>query len=132
MGIKPTFAKNIAFPLQFTDDGDLVLEEDESVINQSLALVALSSKGSIPLFPDFGSEFLNNVFEPFSQAANIVMDTALRNSLEQQEPRIVIDRQILFDEKANSSTLVIVIPYRVKPTGKLASSRLVVDRNELD
>ena len=126
--IDPKWARDIGFPFRFTEDCNLVLDEDEAIIDQALQLITFVKKGTVILFNVFGSAVEVSVFDPLDDATELVIDTSLRLAFEELEPRVFLEREFTFDQTADELKLIIIAPYKIKVTGKLTSSRFIVDR----
>jgi phage baseplate assembly protein W len=122
------YARDVSFPLRFDEDCDLFLDENEAIIDQSIQLIAFTNKGNVILTEDFGSSINLSVFDPLDTETELIIDTSLRQAFEANEPRVFLDKEFVFDESADESTLIIMVPYRIKVNGKLAASRIITDR----
>lgn len=122
------YARDISFPMQFTEDCDLYMDEDQDIIEQSLQLITFIPQGSFRLFPNLGSVAELAVFDPLDEETTLIFDTSLRNAFETLEPRVFLDKEFTFDESADESKLVVIIPYKIKVTGELAASRFIIPR----
>lgn len=122
------YARDVSLPMQFDADCDLLLDEDQEVIEQSLQLLTFIPQGSFRLFPDLGSAAQLAVFDPLDEETTLIFDTSLRNAFETLEPRVFLDKEFTFDETADEQKLVVIVPYKIKVTGDLAASRFVIPR----
>ena len=122
------YARDISLPFRFDEDCDLAVDEDEAIIDQSVHVIAFTKKGSVILTESLGSSLEFSVFDPLSSESELVIDTSLRQAFELNEPRVFLDKEFTFDESADESTLFVLIPYRIKITGKLSASRIVIPR----
>lgn len=122
------YARDISFPLQFTEDCDLYMDEDQEVIDQSLQLITFIPQGSFRLFFNMGSVIQLAVFDPLDEEATLILDTSLRNAFETLEPRVFLDKEFTFDESADELKLLVIVPYKIKVTGELAASKFVILR----
>ena len=50
-----TYARDVSFPIRFTEECDVLLDEDQEVIEQALQMITFILSGSIRLYPQFGS-----------------------------------------------------------------------------
>lgn len=123
------YARDLYFPLTFTDDCDLLMDEDVAVIDQSLQFITFIRQGTIRLFPEMGSYADRAVFDQLDEETELLIDSSLRSAFEALEPRVVLDKEFAFDETADEERIVVLVPYTIKVNGKLASSRFVIPRN---
>ncbi|MCG8436003.1 MAG: hypothetical protein MJA83_18440 [Gammaproteobacteria bacterium] len=123
------FARNISYPMRFTQDADLFLDENEEVIDQSLFIIVFTRSGFFLLTPELGNQIEANVFDPLDSESTLQMDTSLRNGIEANDPRVFIDREFEFDETTDSLGVTILIPYTIVLTGESVASKFIVPRN---
>lgn len=126
--VDTAYARDISFPLRFGEECDLLMDEDQEVIDQAITLITFIPSGSIILFPQMGSAAQLILFDQLDETSQLIMDTALRNSLESLEPRIMLDKELVFDESADEKKLICLVPYRIKVNGELTAIRMVIDR----
>lgn len=122
------YARDISFPLQFNEDGDLLMDENQEIIDQALQLITFIPQGSFRLNPAMGSTVRLAVFDLLDQETELIIDTSMRNAFETLEPRVFLDKEFTFDESADESKLVVIVPYKIKVTGELSASRFVIPR----
>lgn len=120
------YCVDIANPFQWTEDGDLLLQVDHDVIEQSINLILFFAFRAFLMQPTFGSDFLMMVFDPLDQLSQIQMDTAIRKALTAQEPRIVLAKSLVFKDNPEDSERIILVPHVVKVTGAQAQTEVVV------
>lgn len=126
--VDTSYARDISFPLRFNEDCDLFLDEDQEVVEQAINLAVFVSAGSIRLYPKFGSSINLSLFENFSQELQLILDTSIRSAIEGLEPRLVLDKEFVFDVSADEKRIICIIPYRLVTTGEISATRLVIDR----
>lgn len=116
------YAVNVAFPMRFSSDGDLELDVDVGVVDQAINLIIFTLLGSFLLQEFFGSQVLQSVFDPGDELSKLLLDSAVRNSIELQEPRASLTESFLYDDLLDEDRRRVTIPYKVNVTGKLAQS----------
>jgi phage baseplate assembly protein W len=119
------YARDISFPMTFTEDCDLFIDENEQIINQALVLIVRTPKGTSVLFGDFGTDLMISLFDPNDDETQLLIDTSLRNSIELLEPRIFLDKDFVFDESTDGSKIIVLIPYKIIITGQSLVSRFI-------
>lgn len=122
------YARDISFPLRFGEDCDLLMDEDQEIIDQSLQLITMVPSSTIRLFPQFGSAVSSSVFDPLDEETELIIDTSMRTAFEALEPRVFLDREFTFDQTPDESKLIVIVPYSIKITGALAATKFVIDR----
>lgn len=127
-GLDTKYARDLSFPLRFTEDCDVLMDENQEIIDQSLQLITFIPQGSFRLFPDLGSAAQLGVFDPLDEETTLIFDTSLRSAFETLEPRVFLDKEFTFDETPDESKLVVIVPYKIKVTGALSASRFVIPR----
>lgn len=130
--IDTTYARDVALPLKFDEDCNLTLDENEAIIDQAIHIIAFTRAGAIPLFITMGSEAQLGLFEPNDETTQLAIDSSLRIAFEQNESRVYLDREFVFDETADGTSLMIIIPYTIIVNGKLVTSRFIVPRDLLE
>lgn len=122
------YARDIAFPFQFNEDCDLRMDEDNEVIEQALQLLTFIKKGSVRLHGTIGSEIKLALFDTLDEETELIIDASLRAAFEENERRIILDKEFVFDQSADESTLFVIVPYRVVITGLSTATKLIVER----
>ncbi len=122
------YARDISLPFRFDSDCDLAVDEDEDVLEQAIILIAFTPTGTIILDVNFGTDFTISVFDPLDEETQLQIDTSLRMSIEEHEPRIFFDKEFIFDELADSNELLVIVPFVIKNTNQRWSSRLTIPR----
>ncbi len=122
------YTRDLSFPMQYNEECDTLLDEDEEVIEQSLQLITFTNRGTVLLFDGFGSTIQPSVFDPLDDTTQLAIDTSMRTSFEINEERVFIDKEFSFDETPDENKLVIIIPYKIKVTGRLTASRFIIPR----
>lgn len=122
------YTRDISFPFRFNEDCDLLMDENEELIEQALNLITFIRSGTIRLFQSLGSSVALALFDQLDAETELIIDTSLRNAFETNEPRILIDKEMTFDQTPDERKLIVIVPYRIKITAKLAATKLVIDR----
>lgn len=126
--VDTAYARDISMPFRFNEECDILMDEDQEVIDQALILITFIPAGLIRLFPEMGSGAHLVLFDQLDDESTIILDTALRNAFESLEPRVFLDREFIFDESPDQLKIITIVPYKIKVTGELSATRLVVPR----
>lgn len=70
--------------------GDLISVKDESAIKQSIVNLLLTNKGERFFEPEIGASISELLFEPLDYGVAALIQTKIRDTLTQYEPRINI------------------------------------------
>jgi phage baseplate assembly protein W len=70
--------------------GDLISVKDESAIKQSIVNLLLTNEGERFFEPEIGASISELLFEPLDYGVAALIQTKIRNTLTQYEPRINI------------------------------------------
>ena len=122
------WARDIALPFRFDADCDLVQETDHEVVDHALNIIAFTPNGTVILFNEMGCALEASVFEMMDEETRLIIDTSLRTAFESQEPRIYLDKEMVFDESPDEKTLFIIVPYKIKVNGELTATKFIVPR----
>lgn len=129
MAVDTDYAVDVGLPFRFSEDCDLFLDSNDGIIEQAINIITHTPLGSIPLFPEMGSSVRNSVFDPLDDTANLVIDNSLRTAIERLEPRVVLDKQLKFDESADQQKRIVIVPARVIPTNRPIAPKVVIPNN---
>ena len=92
--------------------GDLALRSDISAINFSIKSLILTKNYERPFQSSIGSQTYKLLFEPMDDLTKIVLAKAIKQTLVNHEPRIVVlDVNVNYNEDTN--TAVIDVTYRI-------------------
>lgn len=129
MGLEdPRYARDISFPFRYDENCDLALDENEQVIDQSVYILVFSRRGGIVLYREFGSEVELSVFDQLDDVLELELDTSIREAISRFEGRVLLDKELTFDELADSSKIQVVLPITIKNTGQQYYARLNLPR----
>lgn len=107
------FSKTIQHPICFNEiKGETSTNELHKSIQQSIRLILTTVKGELLGDPEFGSDFMKNIYETNSEIRQLIIDENIRSSIAKYENRIIIEN-ITYTE-LDSDTLSIVILYKLK------------------
>jgi hypothetical protein len=108
--------EGFAFPVRVDDNGRLVRAVDTAVIDRSITLILSTARGERLMRPDFGSDLHTFLFKPLNQLNRTRMATAVKQALEQWEPRIRVLSVQVEVSPSEAATAVIAIEYLIRPT----------------
>lgn len=116
-GIAFPFHKgNVAFP-------DTVI--DEELIKQSIIRIILSPKGERVMRPSFGSGVFDMVFDNNDDVFTIAMQRAVRSSIGQFEPRVIVT-DVRVDRNEDAGEAVVTVGYVIPSLGTQAQLSVAV------
>jgi phage baseplate assembly protein W len=82
---------------------DVALRYDENAVIASVRNLLLTNFYERPFQPDVGSNLNRLLFEPATEVTASILDTEIRNTIKNYEPRVAIDElEITLNEDGNS------------------------------
>ena len=107
--------------------GDLAKTTNENSVSQSIKNLILTNSGERPFQPYIGTNVYNLLFEPnFTDSADLV-EKLIRNCIENNEPRAII-QEIIFPEQRDEYSIEITIVYNVINNPEPVNLTLVLKR----
>lgn len=121
-----------SFPPRFAD-GAVAMSDGERDIHESLQILFSTLPAERLLFPDYGLDLRESLFEPASTTLRTLTKERAVAALRLHEPRIdVLDLRIASPDP-NDGTLAVLLEYRVRATNSrfnLVFPFYAVDANE--
>lgn len=100
---------------------------NEKSVSQSIKNLILTNLGERPFQPNIGSDVTTLLFEPnFSDTTDLV-EKLIRNCIEVNEPRAIL-QEIIFPEQTDEHSLEITIVYQVINNPEPVNLTLVLKR----
>lgn len=100
---------------------------NEKAVSQSIKNLILTNLGERPFQPNIGSDVTTLLFEPnFSDTTDLV-EKLIRNCIEVNEPRAIL-QEIIFPEQTDEHSLEITIVYQVINNPEPVNLTLVLKR----
>ncbi|MBU7005768.1 GPW/gp25 family protein [Phosphitispora fastidiosa] len=96
--------------------GKVLLSEYEQDIQESIRIILTTSKGERVMRPDFGCGIHDFVFASMSITTLSMMESSIREALQQWEPRIEVTGVNAAPDRAEPGRLDIEIKYCVRST----------------
>lgn len=107
-----------AFPPE-RSNGKVALAAYEEDVRQAVIIILGTNRGERVMRPDFGAGLRSFVFEPVDTTTMALLQTRVRESLVDWEPRIdVVDVAVTTDE-VQRNRLLIDLRYRIRATNTL-------------
>jgi uncharacterized protein len=108
--------EGFAFPVSVDAQGRIVRASDTELIDRSIELVLSTAKGERLMRPEFGSTLHTFLFKPLNQANRGRMATAVKQALQQWEPRIRVLSVAVDVAPGDLVTALIAVEYVIRPT----------------
>lgn len=107
-----------AFPPTFSQTTkEVVMNEGEQNINQSIDLILQTQMGERALQPSFGSNLRSFVFRNRDATLKAEITQSVQHTLLNDEPRIRVDNvEVSYLEQSEENMVVISVSYTVKKT----------------
>jgi phage baseplate assembly protein W len=108
--------RGFRWPLGVDHTGSIGLTNGVPDIDRSIELVLMTAPGERLMRPKFGCRIWDLLFEPVTGNLLGLMSQAVRQALEQWEPRITVEEVEPKPDPDNPSLVHIAIAYRVRAT----------------
>ncbi len=108
--------KGWRFPLLPDATGSLGYVEGDENVEQSLKILLLTSLGQRVMRPDFGCKASSMVFAPGSVQYLGLLETAIRESVRDWEPRVDLEEVNAEVNPADETQVTVYIGYRIRQT----------------
>jgi phage baseplate assembly protein W len=108
-----------AFPPGVSADGAIAEAVYEDDIRQAIRIILGTNPGERVMRPDFGAGLNRFVFEPVNQTTLALVETRVRESLVDWEPRIDVLSVSVTTDAAQRNLLLIDVSYLVRATNSL-------------
>ena len=127
-------AKAIAFPMQFTERGDVNIVNDEVALNDDVKLAIFIREGGIPLFP-FGVGIDDFIFDVLTRSEQIFLTDRIAESVRRGVRTARVDESaVQYDETELESKhkTAVSVPYKNLKTNEDNVALLSVKRQRTD
>jgi len=116
MGIVPTinYLSDYAFPLRFGVDCDLPIVLDDEAIKQNMRVAVFIPIKAMLLKTGIGSAVPKALFEPNDQVEKALLNYSIKNAIGSNEPRVLINSNLVPIANLDTNTLELVIPFLFK------------------
>lgn len=123
------YLQEIAFPLRFTENGDVVLTNNDAAINDSIKLSAFVQTNGIPLMP-LGAGMNMLPFDPLDTPFKAFLGFRLKTAIELGIEGVNVDHNLVFVELENK--VDVAVRYLNERTSEVQSAILAVPRFRTD
>lgn len=127
---KLSFLTAFAFPLRFTDKGDINRTTDEAAIESNLRMSVMLRLNGIPLATHLGSLVPLLPFDPNDDVNSSLIAEEIIRSTKIGEPRAKVDTGIVTSEDENTARAI--VPYTVPGRSNWSTLRLSLPLQDLD
>ena len=107
--------------------GDVTRKFDDNAIKQSVKNLILTANYEKPFHPEIGSQVNSLLFEPFSPMIQAMMTEAIKNTINNYEPRVNLLNVVVGANPDNHSLNVSII-FKIVNTETPISVDLVLER----
>lgn len=111
----PFLGRGWAFPPAFGSVGAR-MTQDEADIDASLRILFGTKPGERPLFPTYGLDLSELMFEPLSTTLRSLLLDRIRTGVLIHEPRIRVLNLVIDDSEALAGVLQVRLDYEVRST----------------
>jgi phage baseplate assembly protein W len=116
--MKSFMGRGFNFPLRIDSNGSMAMSEDEENIEQSIRLILGTAKGERLYRTQFGCAIHDLVFQPNNQITAARVAAAIKESLNEFEPRIVDISVAASPDEYESNLMNVHIQYVVRALNK--------------
>lgn len=113
--------KGLALPLTVTANGRMARASGAAKVEQSIAMILGTPKGTRVMRPEVGTEAHDRVFAPNDPATAVQIAEDVRAALSENEPRIVVLDVTTEQSESMPSLLLIRIDYREQGNNTIAN-----------
>lgn len=107
----------LAWPM-LPEDGRLPRAQDLARIQQSLRMILATEPGERLMRPDFGCGLRRFLQQPNSGATRAQIEAAVREAIQQWEPRVALVELSVEADAQHASAVWIAVDYRLKLDGR--------------
>ena len=108
--------RGFAFPMRVDHTGSIAMVGGPADIDRSIVMVLSTAKGERLMRPEFGCTIWDQLFDPINANTLGRMAEAVRESLSQWEPRVIVENVDVRPDLDHDGKVAIDITYRVKVT----------------
>lgn len=107
--------------------GDVSAKYDENAIKQSVRNLIMTNHYERLFHPEIGSQVTSLLFELYTPLTKAMLETAIRNTIENHEPRVVL-MQVQVNQNADNNTIYVSIIYRIVNTERPITFNMILQR----
>lgn len=96
---------------------DLNKRIDAQAVKQSIKTLVLTHFYEVPFHPEVGSQIFNALFENFSPMTQLTTERAIRNVIEDFEPRVTVN-DVIVEDNPSEHSLVVTVKYTLINTNR--------------
>lgn len=120
--------KGVGLPIRFEGNGDIVLDQDETLTYNNIRMALFIQENGVPLFP-IGSGLEAEVFDPNDQVQSNILSIRLQQAIILGVDNITADEEnFIFSRDGDS--LNIIIPYIDQRTQQSQTALLVFSEKQ--
>ena len=108
--------RGFAFPMRVDHTGSIAMVGGPADIDRSIVMILATAKGERLMRPQFGCTIWDQLFDPINANTLGRMAEAVRESLAQWEPRVIVENVDVRPDVDHNGKVAIDITYRVKVT----------------
>jgi len=108
--------RGILFPLRVDQSGSIALGRGADDIDASIRMAIVTAPGERVMRPQFGCRIWDLLFEPINANTLGLMAEAVRDTVSQWEPRVVLEDLDIEPDPAQPGRVMIRMAYRVRAT----------------
>lgn len=117
-------------PLNFSShpiSKELVRKKNRDAVKQSVKSLILTDFYERPFKPNVGCNIRGSLFEPFTQVTKQNMETAIREVIENYEPRAEL-RSVLVQEYQDNNAIAVTVAFFIKNDPNPVNLDVILER----
>ncbi len=107
--------------------GDVSAKYDENAIKQSVRNLIMTNHYERLFHPEIGSQVTALLFELYTPLTKAMLETSIRNTIENHEPRVVL-MQVQVNQNQDNNSIYVSIVYRIVNTERPISFNVILQR----
>lgn len=108
--------RGIAFPMRIDHTGSIAMVGGPQDIDRSIVMVLSTAKGERLMRPAFGCAIWDQLFEPINANTLGLMAQAVRDAVNQWEPRVDLEDVVTEADQERQGRVNISVTYRIRAT----------------
>lgn len=107
--------KILSWPLAGLDtNGKLAYASNDDSVREVIRNILLTRPGERLMRPEFGAGLMDFIHQPNNETTRNLMANVIQKSVEQWEPRVVVDAVDVLPDRESLSTVQIIIRYHMR------------------
>ena len=128
-GVGEVLGRGISFPPRVGADGRVAWSEGEANIREAIRIVLMVAPGERLRRATFGAGLEAWLFEPNTTATRHQIEERIRRTVAAWEPRVVVQDVEVVEDRADPTTAIATITFRIVATGSVERVSAAISLN---